>query len=188
MFDQFRQIWRQNNGNLLLMMGGIVIAIGSVVWYFNVLPDVRLVVPNNLALQLPASSNRPTEELIVLIRGPARSPSMLRGIQGMVMLLPPAGELTEFPQPLQTLPFEMDARGMAGVTLNGTGRPEVAIAAFLDLNSNGILDIDAAGLPTEPVRLSSFPMEEPRTLSLSVSPIVPESGSPTIVELDFTSE
>ncbi len=182
LIQSLTRTWKNNHGGLLLGMGVVAAVIMSLVWYFNVLPDVELVPESNIGNPLQPTSQSP---LIVVISGEP-SESVERPTPGYVLLLDQAGKLTENLESSGTLPFFIDEKGLGSVAIRRPQFINFAVIAFLDSNQNGRLDFKN-GVPTEPVRTPLSPRTQPKSYDLAEIALTLNKNAPDVLQFDFLS-
>ncbi len=211
MLKSILKSWKENRGNLLLALGSVAGLMMCLVWYFQLVPEVRL-----MALSLPStmvSSTGPRSapnSLVGILRLPPRerlakslTPESLRAV---VEVYPPHDTITEHlfsPLLVQvvTLP---EGGGPVAVVFNDLPPGRYAAVAYIDLDDNGRFDLDEAKLNSEPFSLARL-LGPPRQASaandllnetggaIAEAPELPvgifelETGRTTLIVFDFES-
>ncbi len=197
MLQHFLKAWTNNRGNLLLILGTIAGILMCLVWYFQLVPEVRLITRNFNSSLISRTQLADQSQLVVTLRIPAQSPSAEAQ---------PALELqaiVELHLPTETLQPDQLPLLLRSVALRNDGKPQVvvftdvqprtyAVLAYIDLNQNEKFDFDDAGKATEPYRLSRGTGEiiretdrVPHPLDLEPAGVEAVSKQATLVEFDF---
>lgn len=165
MLQNILKSWKRNHGNLLLTIGVVAALIMSLVWYFNILPDVEFVPDSTLSTQLPAGTNK-TTPVFILVSGPVSPLGQQRRPSGIIQVHASDGNLDADTQPIQQWEFTLDHAGFATIGLMPPRSGSLAIVVFLDRNENGVLDYNSSGRPTEPLRITPDTTKPPVSLEL----------------------
>lgn len=147
--------WKENRGNLLLVLGAVAGLIMSLVWYFDLVPEVSLTarsLPGTLISTAPRSASR---SLVGIVRLPVVEEGAPVTRQVIVEVYPPSDAVLQQHPPLlvQSVKLRNDSAPVA-VVFNDLPTGKYAAVAYVDLNENGRFDIDESGDISEPFCLA----------------------------------
>ncbi len=203
--------WKENRGNLLLVLGSVTGLLMCLVWYFDLVPEVRLIARSQPSSPVSASGpHSAPNSLVGIVRLPARgrlpitsSPESMRAV---VEVYPPHDTIPEqlfTPLLVQKVALP-EAGGPMAVVFNDLLPGKYTALAYIDLNDNGRFDFDEPSLNSEPFRLARLlgPPRQPTTVNEELSsdagstdgaPELPagifelETGQATLIVFDFES-
>lgn len=155
MIRQFSKSWKENRGNLLLLLGSLAGLLMCLVWYFQLVPEVSLLnraVPGTL---VSASSRPSSSSLVAIIRNLPGSPlsttasantSWGEARQVIVEVYAPHDPLPHQSAPLliQSVPLRDDGVPVA-VVFSDLQPGMYAAVAYIDVNDSGSFDTYQAG-------------------------------------------
>lgn len=177
MLKSILKSWKENRGNLLLALGSLAGLLMCLVWYFDLVPEVRLIARSPSTLVSASGPRSAPNSLVGIVRVPARerlpqasSPELTRAV---VEIYPPQDTIPEqlfSPLLVQavTLP---DAGGPMAVVFNDLPPGKYAGVAYIDLNNNGRFDIELPGAKSEPFSLARLtgPPRQPTATNKELS-------------------
>jgi len=144
MWTNVRNVWRENNGGWLLVVGVTASVLLGVLWRWELIPDIAI----STAPQKPLLSQTITRQNSILV-AQIMAPQGESGTKGLILLFRPENDPQQ-PPAFQQL-FQLDESGMTTVLMvlpPGT----YSVFAFLDKNNNGQLDFEGS-VPLEPMKL-----------------------------------
>lgn len=203
--------WKENRGNLLLALGSMAGLLMCLVWYFDFVPEVRLVARSLPSTLVSATAPRSApNSLVGIVHLPARGllpqASSSESTRAVVEVYPPNDTIPEqlfSPLLAQTVTLP-EAGGPMAVVFNDLPPGKYAAVAYIDLNNNGRFDIEESGLKSEPFSLARLARPaRPSTVanedlsgvegSTDGTPELPagifelETGQATLIVFDFES-
>lgn len=184
MLKSILKSWKENRGNLLLILGSVAGLMMCLVWYFQLVPEVHLMARSLPSTLVSASGPRAApNSLVGIVRLPPRgqlpqtsSPALMHAV---VEVYPPHDTISEHlfsPLLVQavTLP---EAGGPVAVVFNDLPPGRYAAVAYIDLNDNGRFDIEEAGLISEPFSLARL-FGSPRQPTAANADLSQDEGTP----------
>ncbi len=150
MIRQILNSWRENRGNLLVLLGLLAGLLMCLIWYFQLVPDVALLnrrVPGTLV----STASRPnSSSLVAIVRSPLRKTLHTRAGQASSWSEVPQA-IVEVYAPHDPLPPQAAPLLIQSVSLRGDGVPvavvfsdlqpgRYAAVAYIDVNDSGALD------------------------------------------------
>jgi hypothetical protein len=155
MLKSILKSWKENRGNLLLILGSVAGLVMSLVWYFELVPEITLVTRNMPGTLVSTGPRVASSSLVGIVRAPARqqlpesAPTAVR--QAVVEVYPPSHAPPENLSPLLLQTVELrDDGGPVAVVFNDLPPGKYAAVAYIDLNDNGRFDIEELGVTNEP--------------------------------------
>jgi hypothetical protein len=207
MLQNFAKAWRNNRGNLLLTSGIIAGILMCLVWYLDLVPDVRFVGRNVTGTQVSTSQRSDQSPLVVTLRIPMQATAVEE------MPLIDLRFVVELHLASETWQPEQIPLFSRSTTLRNDGKPQAvvfgdvqpgmyAVLAYIDLNNNEKFDCDESMQPLEPFRLSrGNPSKEsssedtgvkgsdsqapPQPFNLEQAGVEVVSSEVTLIEFDF---
>lgn len=179
--------WHNNRGNFLLGLAFAAGLVMCIVWYFDMVPDIRLV-PHTTSTAATQITRQDKNQLVVTIRGPELPTAMLEAeayFAGEVELYSPVGSLRDRSPPLLSRRFELRDNRPVAIVFEIPVTGEYAVMAYFDLNENGVLDLDENHVPAEPFRLSRSPTAQENVLDLYHAAVRVRPAATTLVDFDF---
>ena len=170
MLHKFWKAWQSNGGNLLLILGGAAGLVMCLAWYFQWVPDVRMVGRSVSGALVSKSQRSEPSPLVVVLRFPVihtdpATEMSTSDVSAIVELHLASGGLQPDLSPLQQRAIPLPRDGSARALVFADVAPGIyAVLAYLDLNHNERLDIDASLKSIEPYRLSTAARAEQSTL------------------------
>lgn len=164
MLQQIMNSWKDNRGNLLLLLGACAGVLMSVVWYFKLIPEITLVGRGLPSTLISSSSMVDPNPLVALIRAPGLPTDQSFPDAHVVVEVYPSNEaLTQQLSPLylQAITLPTDGR-LRAVVFNNLSPGQYAAVAYIDINDNGRFDVDEKGTFSEPFRLAHVVDASPR--------------------------
>ncbi|MCA9181461.1 MAG: DUF2141 domain-containing protein [Planctomycetales bacterium] len=210
MLKSILKSWNENRGNLLLAFGSVAGLLMCLVWYFDLVPEVRLIARSPSTLVSANGPRSAPTSLVGIVRVPARErlpqTSSSELTRAVVEIYPPQDTIPEklfSPLLVQDVALP-DAGGPMAVVFNDLPPGKYAGVAFIDLNSNGRFDVEESGAQSEPFSLARLtgPPREPTAANKELSgaesstdeePELPagifelEAGRATLIVFDFES-
>ena len=164
MLKSILKSWKENRGNLLLALGSVAGLLMCIVWYFQLVPDVRLIARSLPDTFVSASGPRSApNSLVGIVRTPPRQrliqTSSPEVVHAVVEVYPPNDAIPEqlyTPLLVQTVTLP-EAGGPVAVVFNDLPPGRYAAVAYIDLNDNGRFDIEESDLKGEPFSLARLP-------------------------------
>ncbi len=153
MFNQLIQIWRNNHGPILFISGFVVAIVMSVMWRFDLIPDVRPVMRSSPTL-LGSRARVPTNVVVVSVTSEETPEAMVT-----IQFFTPSDSGGESLSPLESRTEQLDG-GVKEFLITDFTRGAVAGVAYVDLNENAQLDISEDGTPIEPFAFASAKQAE----------------------------
>jgi uncharacterized protein (DUF2141 family) len=189
MLQHFLKSWRANRGNLLAILGSLAALLMCVVWYFDLLPNIQLLPQDFSGVTTSRMPFRQTNPLVLTVKPPLVVPKADSEEQTKLIaiaeLYQPIGELEADLRSVQSQTFALEPDRPVAVVFNDARPGKFSVVVFIDLNENGKLDFDDAGLPAEPFRISDNPNLPPTSLDLESAPLEIVGGETKLIEFDF---
>ena len=159
MFKSILKSWKENRGNLLLILGSVAGLVMSLVWYFELVPEITLVTRNMPGTLVSTGPRVAASSLVGIVRAPVRqqlpesASAAMR--QAVVEVYPPSDAPPEDLSPLLLQTVELrDDGGPVAIVFNDLPPGKYAAVAYIDLNDNGRFDIEESGVTNEPFCLA----------------------------------
>ncbi len=156
MIQQILTSWKENRGNLLLLLGVAAGIAMCIVWYFQLIPEVSFVGRSIPGTLISTSATADPNPLVALIRVPAPPEGETFPEARVVVEVYPPSETPhqQFP-PLLVQTIQLPhASSLQAVVFSNLGPGQYAAVAYIDLNDNGRFDIDEASSTGEPFSLA----------------------------------
>lgn len=206
MLNHFATTWRENRGNLLLMVSAAAGVFVSLIWYTDVIPEIGFVRANteNSTTAVPQSSflvatiatpnwfkpnlanaaQLPTQQN----EGDPSAPS--QATAGYILVIPPVGNISADMTVIASREFVPLESNVQALVISGLPAGNYAAIAFLDINGNRLLDFGADELPLEPTRIGTLSNAEQdidlsQVSDLSEVGFVLRPARPTSLKFDF---
>lgn len=138
MIQSSSNTWKSNGGNVLLVTAGLATLLVCLVWYLNILPKIEFIAPRRPAPRRTIFQ-RPVTVLVVAVLVSEKYPSI-------VTIHRPFGEIEDTSDPVAFRQFPAGLPGTQVAVFTELATGNYAVSAFLDINDNGIFDVD----PPEP--------------------------------------
>ncbi len=148
MLKQLIQVWRNNHGPILFVSGFLVAICMSVLWRFNMIPDIGPAL--RASPRLMGDRTKPAPNIVVVSITSEDAPDAEITLQ----FFAPPEFANETLTPLETRKERLDD-GIAEFLLTDLARGTFAAIAYIDANENMQLDISEEGIPTEPYAFAS---------------------------------
>lgn len=178
MLKQIMNIWRNNNGTFLFACGLSVVVLMSILWRFDMIPDIgqslrasptliaggRVTVMPNIVVVSISSEDFPTAEVhMQVFSTPELVSESLSAIENRRTTL---------------------RNGLSEFVILGLSRGAYAGLAYIDTNENGQIDFAEDGSPAEPIGFArvNLPDDAP-ALGRGVFEV---TGDPTFVKIHLT--
>lgn len=182
MLNQFLATWKTNQGNLLLAFAGLATAMVSAIWYFDLLPDITFV-SSPTPRGVSRSVTRQPTLLVLTVLTP--KPPEGESISVQFRVQAPVGSIADEADSLVTRQLNVGSNGVDALVVSELPNGTYSAFAFLDLNSNGKLDVSVQGVPTEPYRLSHLPSTATTSTGLEEAEFTLRAGQTTNLRFDF---
>ena len=148
MLKQLIQVWRNNHGPILFVSGFLVAICMSVLWRFNLIPDIGPALRASPTLMGTRAKTVPN--IVVVSITLDDSPDAEVTLQ----VFSPPDVASETLTPLETRTVQLD-EGVAEFVMTALPQGTFAAIAYFDVNENMQLDISDEGTPTEPYAFAS---------------------------------
>lgn len=169
MIRQILKAWKENRGNLLVLLGSLTGLLMCLIWHFQLVPEVGLMsrgVPGTLISATPRPNS---SSLVAIVRRSARNPPTEgAGTSAGSGDAPQA--IVEVYSPYDPLPHQAAPLLIQAVPLRDDGVPvavvfadlqpgKYAAVAYIDFNDSGMFDTYQSGAETivEPFCLARLP-------------------------------
>ncbi len=174
MLKQLINIWRNNNGTVLFVCGITVVAVMSVLWRFDMIPEIG---PSLRASpMLVGSRANPLPNIVVVSITSEDSPNA----EVLMQIFSPPDIGSEALSPLESHTTTLQD-GLSEFLITGLSRGTFAGLAFVDTNSNGQIDLAEDGSPAEPFGFAKVkPRDESKSFANGVFEV---TGDPTFVKI-----
>lgn len=197
MLQNFLKAWHHNRGNWLLSLGVVAGLLMCLVWYFQLVPEIRLISRSVSGTLISKTLRSEQSPLVVTLRIPVLNATTIE------TPLVDLRAIVELHLPNESVQSDMTSLFSRSVTLRNDGTPQAvvfsevqpgryAVLAYIDLNNNEKFDLDESTQPLEPFRLSRRPLVGPaatnlpaKVLDLEDAGVEVVSGQATLVEFDF---
>ena len=143
MLKQLIQVWRNNHGPILFVSGFVVAICMSVLWRFNLIPDIGPALRASPTLM--GNRSKPATNIVVM----TVTSDELPDAEVTIQFFSPPDMLSDTLTPLEIRTERLES-GLKEFVKTDLPRGTFAAIAFVDLNENMQLDINDEGLPTEP--------------------------------------
>ncbi len=172
MLKQIINIWRNNNGSTLFVCGLLVVFFMSVLWRFDMIPDIGQSLRASPMMIGSRVTSMPTIVVVSITSDDYKSSD----VQMQIFSAPEM--VSESLAPLESRTTTM-RDGLSEFLIMGLARGTYAGIAYVDVNSNGQIDLADDGSPAEPC---GFAKASPHgeTQALGVFEV---SGDPTFVKI-----
>ena len=148
MLKQLLQVWRNNHGPILFTSGFLVAIFMSVMWRFDLIPDIRPIMRTSPTLM--GSRTRTMANIVVVSVTCEDVPNA----QVTIQFFTPSETGSDSLTPLESRNEQLDG-GIKEFLVTDLARGAVAGIAYIDLNGNGQLDIADDGTSMEPFAFAS---------------------------------
>jgi uncharacterized protein (DUF2141 family) len=146
MLKQIINIWRNNNGTFLFVCGLAVVSIMSVLWRFDMIPEIGPSLRASPMMIGGRTTAVPTILVVSITSEDAPDAEVLMQIFSAI------GIGSELTSPLESRTTTLQD-GLSEFVITGLSRGTYAGLAFEDTNGNGQVDLAEDGSPTEPFGL-----------------------------------
>lgn len=153
MLKQLIQVWRNNHGPILFTSGFIVAIVTSVMWRFDLIPDIRPVMRSSPTLL--GNRTRTLTNIVVVSITYDENPNALVTVQ----FFTPSESGSDSLTPLESRSEQLEG-GSKEFLVTDLARGAVAGIAYVDLNQNSQLDIDENGTANEPFAFATVKQPE----------------------------
>ena len=177
MLKQIINSWRNNNGTILFVCGLAVMIVMSILWRFDLVPDIG---QSLRASPIMIGGRAATLPNIVVVSITSKD---FPNTEVHMQVFSTPELVNESLSPIETRTTMM-RDGLSEFLIMGLPRGIYAGLAYVDTNSNGIIDLAENGTPAEPfgfVKVSS--QGESQSLANGVFEV---SGDPTFVKINLT--
>lgn len=174
MLKQIVDIWRNNYGSLLSGCGLAVVIVMSVLWRFDMIPDIGQSLRASPMMIGPRVASLPNIVVVSIMSDDLQDAEVLMQVYSAPGL--PSDTLA----PLESRATVMQS-GLSEFLITGLARGTYAGLAYVDTNSNGQVDLAQDGSPAEPfgmVKMKTY--DESKSLPDGVFEV---SGEPTFVKI-----
>ena len=180
MFKNLLQVWRRNRGNWLFIIAVVTVALASVLWRFDLLPQIQLEPSTPYNDGLLRGRPQPVRLVFTLLGGKELGGEELgqSPVKGFVQILKPSRQPSGNRDSIKTVAFELSPDGVTAVFIDDLPAGTYAPLIYLDLNENGELDRDEKGQAIEPSRTIE-------TTRFSPNVTIPEKN---MIQLSVASE
>jgi uncharacterized protein (DUF2141 family) len=174
MLKQIINIWRNNNGTLLFICGAAVVVVMSVLWRFDMIPDIG----QSLRASPTVMGGRVTALPTIVVVSITSDDITTADVQMQIFTTPAI--VSESLVPIETRTVTMRA-GLSEFLVTGLARGAYAAIGYIDINSNGQIDLAADGSPAEPFGFAKTSSQiDSQTLANGVFEV---SGEPAFVKI-----
>ncbi|MDX1928034.1 MAG: DUF2141 domain-containing protein [Pirellulaceae bacterium] len=174
MLKQIINIWRNNNGSFLFACGLTVVLVMSVLWRFDMIPDLG----QSLRASPMMIGGRVTSMPTVVVVSITSEDTATADVHMQVFASPEM--INESLSPIETRVTTMK-NGLSEFLIMGLARGAYAGIAYVDLNGNGQIDLADDGMPAEPFGFAKVTSpEDSQTLANGVFEV---TGDPTFVKI-----
>ncbi len=176
MLKQIIHIWRNNNGTILFACGAAVVAVMSMLWRFDMIPDIG----QSLRASPMLIAGRVTSLPNIVVVSITSDDFPDAEVHMQVFAAPDM--VSEFSSPVESRTTTLH-NGLSEYLLMGLARGTYGGIAYIDSNANGQIDLAADGSAAEPyglVRVST--PAEAHTLPKGVFEV---PGEPTFIKIQL---
>jgi hypothetical protein len=175
MLQKIRAAWRRNHGTPLFAIACVAGLIMCVLWYKQWVPEVNFANPATFT-RLADKGGAPSYFVARIIGPvPATEDTAVKGVLSLFAY----GGSDDVDERVPTVMHEFQFDPDGAVTIVQELRPgQYSAFAFLDLNGNGRIDLDDAGIPLEPFRTSAATLEPQDFKNLEPAAFEVAAGSP----------
>ncbi len=179
----FQQIWRKNHGSLISGIAGLVVACASGLWYLDLLPEIELTPSTSIGESpVPPSVSSLKARLMVTISSSGSLPASPQA--GFVTVHAVEGRIGRQAASIADHSFLLAEGERTTVEFESLPPGTYCIVAYLDVNQNGVLDIDDAA-SSEPFRTPKSPDKTTDDLDFANNSLKLDSRGTTFLYVDF---
>ncbi len=176
MLKQLLQVWRNNHGPILFVSGFLVAICMSVLWRFNLIPDIGPAL--RASPTLLGSRSKSLHNIVVVTVTSDDSTSEEVTLQ----FFSPSEIASETLTPVDTRTERLEG-GTAEFLISDLPRGTFAAIAYMDANENMQLDVSEDGTPTEPFAFATT--KQANDISVRAKGVFEVGMEPTFLKFDL---
>jgi uncharacterized protein (DUF2141 family) len=174
MLKQIINIWRNNNGSFLFACGLTVVLIMSVLWRFDMIPDLG----QSLRASPMLIGGRVTSLPTIVVVSITSDETVTGEVQMQIFSSPEM--LSESLSPIESRVTTL-RNGKSEFLIMGLARGAYAGVAYVDTNYNGLIDFTDDGVPTEPFGFAK--VSTPEDTQALASGVFEVTGDPSFIKI-----